>query len=113
MKFSAALMNNTKWLEVWMASSARKIRFNIAWIWEPDIMSETLYWPVYAAKLTRTGFLDPGPTGGGPCEFRGIYKVRFSKNFGDVDGFRDDLGRIGKLPLDESADALELRGYER
>ncbi len=105
-------MNSTKWREVWSAAAARRLRFSIDWVWEPEGARDALYAPVAAARLTRTGFRDPGPTGAGPCEFREIYRVRFSKGLGDVDGFRADLTRLGKLPVEETESHFELCGYQ-
>jgi hypothetical protein len=111
--FSASLMNDTKWREVWELLASLKLRIHFAYArghsWNLS-NSKTLQGPFPAAWVEERGVRDPGI--GGPFRYEEILWIRVPRIAGnDVDAFCARLDALGRLPLRVEPDFVEVRGY--
>jgi hypothetical protein len=114
-----ALMNDTKWREVFSCACRHSLWFQISWLHDSSWPSDSLQHPVAENWLDTNGIRDPGI--GGPCFYRDILWIRFPRvrrdlRFGParqpVQQFVDDLASLGVLPITETDEYVEIRGYQ-
>jgi hypothetical protein len=113
-------MSDTKWREVFLCVSRHKLRFQVAWVRGSDWDTEGLH-AIWESLIDTRGLRDPGV--GGPCWYREILWIRLPLAIHDAYGGKvprrqpiqqllDDLARLGRLPIRQTHDYVEIRGYQ-
>jgi hypothetical protein len=113
-------MNDTKWREVFLCASRHQLQFKVAWVRDPGWNAESLH-RIRESLIDNHGLRDPGI--GGPCSYRDILWIRFpfsihNAYYGQVpwgqpiEKLLEDLASLGSLPVRQTQEYLEIRGYE-
>ena len=108
-RFSARLMNDTKWREIWSLIARHALQVAMSYADEPDWNSESLWGPFSADYVQQRGIRDPGV--GGPFLYKQILSVRIPKRDQDTSGFMADAMQLGELPIIDAVDQIEIVGY--
>ena len=114
-------MNDTKWRELFLCAAKHSLLFQFAWVRETDDKRESSYDSVRESCIDVHGLRDPGL--GGPCLYREILWIRFpfaihNSYWGQVpksqplEQFLQDLKSIGLLPIKQTAEYVEVWGYQ-
>lgn len=103
----------------------RELRFQVAWINAPDFPRDVLH-SIELSLIGKRGLLDPRL--GGPCYYKEIAYIRIPKSYRiakamrgevygyqvreqEVEGLLVELHGLGQLPLANTDDYVEIRGY--
>ena len=113
-------MNDTKWREVFACTVRHGLQFQVAWVrnfaWDTRALHR-----VWASYIGTNGLRDPGI--GGPCYYRDILWIRIPVALPNtysgqvprmqaIDPFLVELASLGLLPLKQTQEYVEVRGYE-
>ena len=114
-----ACMNDTKWREVFDSIARHSLDFQVAWVRDSDWNTQGLH-RVQGSWVEMHGLRDPGI--GGPCHYRDLLWIRVPRAVPDaycrvprkqaIDPFLSELGSLGSVPLNQTEDYVEIRGYE-
>ncbi|QTR52211.1 hypothetical protein [Thiothrix unzii] len=122
-KYSASLMNNTKWREVLLLTSHFYPTFEVAYTEREKFQSARSPEP----KMLKTTYIDDPGIAGGPAEYKDIYAVRFpifhnirnpitgvtTKNKSIYEEFILALKSLGSIPITEIDEYIYIFGYQR
>jgi len=113
-------MNDTKWREVFACMARHGLQFGIAWVrndaWDTQILHR-----VWESWIGTHGIRDPGI--GGPCDYWEILWIRVPVALPNtywgrvperqpIEPFLAELASLGSLPLKQTEEYVEVRGYE-
>ena len=108
-RFSARLMNDTKWREIWLLIARHSLKVAMSYADTEHWNSASLWGPFATDYVQQRGIRDPGI--GGPFLYKQILSIRIPKLNQDTSAFMADILQLGKLPLVETADQIEIVGY--
>jgi len=114
-----ACMNDTKWREVFASIARHGLAFQAAWVRDSDWNTQGLH-RIQVSYIDTHGLRDPGI--GGPCRYRDLLWIRVPRAVPDtrcsvpwkqaVEPFLFELDSLGSVPLNQTKDYVEIRGYE-
>src|SRR5262245_26018716 len=112
MRYAVALMNNTKWREVWEIVCDLRLRVQLDYADSPQWGGTQRLRGPFAMNLIETrGLRDPGI--GGPFLYKQILWLRVPKVWpNDTSAFQAAVSSLGSVPLVETDQYVEITGYE-
>lgn len=113
-------MNDTKWREVFDSIARHSLNVQVAWVRDSDWDTQGLH-SVLGFWVEMQGLRDPGI--GGPCHYRDLLWIRVRRAVPDayygrvprkqpIESFLAELSSLGSVPLNQTKDYVEIRGYE-
>ena len=122
MKYSASLMNNTKWRFLFKKATEFDIYGEVTFVYDESKWYERAF-PVEIELIDKTGLKDSGI--GGPCNYKDIFIARLSKwkvkrdsttgkrslDESDSKEFTSCLSNNGKYPISEDNEWIYISGY--
>lgn len=111
-RYAVALMNDTKWREVWAIVCDLRLRVQMDYADSPGWAgSQSLWGPFRKEMIEERGIRDPGI--GGPFLFKQTLWLRIPKVWpNDTSAFKAAVSSLGAVPLVETDELVEVRGYE-
>ena len=111
-RYSASLMNDTKWREVWAIVCALELQVQMNYADNPSYGgAKVLHGPFKPDYIEDRGIRDPGI--GGPFLYKQILWLRVPKSSpNDNSSFREQVDALGNVPITENDEYFEVRGYE-
>ena len=114
-----ACMNDTKWREVFASIARHGLAFQAAWVRDSDWNTQGLH-RIQVSYIDTHGLRDPGI--GGPCHYRDLLWIRVPRALRvaycrvprkqAIEPFLAELGSLGSVPLNQTEEYVEIRGYE-
>ncbi|WP_154668254.1 hypothetical protein [Pseudoduganella violaceinigra] len=123
-KFSAKLMNDTKWREVLTLVARLSIQFEFSYVGAKTFQIGSIS---SLELLGEHGIADPGIGGSGPAAYKDILAIRvfrFAKKRNPLTGsvsadealseeFLRLTGSLGQLPIEVQSEFIYVHGYGR
>lgn len=122
-RWSTALMNDTKWREVWLVIVELGVRLYFSYADSDDwnaANASRLFGPFRVEHVWERGIRDPGI--GGPFLFKQILEIRVPRHspprpgvgpivMNDLDVLVHRLRELGEIPVSTNDEVVVIRGY--